>query len=502
MKQAVRNWSILILTDLLLVALAFGVSGGIGRLPKLWVLVSAGLLWVLAGIVSRKLCFTEFTRIRYALITIFLVDALCSVLLYTGFASFGYAQNFSWNYLFAVLFLMVLEMGFYLTYRYLVMRQIPYAHDEEEIRRYHRLSAKHAARMLEQEQTPDLRHLLHLLRTYPLKNPIKWRNVFETAFSADTKIMAVHEREELEGYAPGRFKMIVNLTQLNRIRRVNKFFIRINTLLENGDVFVCCCQTSNTRKLKIFKAYPWGLNYLIYTLEYAWNRVCPKLPYLKRFYFAVTKGQHRVFPRPEILGRLYSCGFEVRQEEYINNLFYIVAVKTKPPFQDPSPSYGPLIRLKRIGKGGKLIGVYKFRTMHAYAEYLQPYIYQHNQLQEVGIFADDYRISVFGRFMRKCWLDELPMLINILKGEIKLVGVRPLSQHYYSLYSPELQQLRIRTKPGLLPPFYVDLPKNLEEIEASERRYLESYLRHPFLTDWRYFWTIWYNILIKRKRSA
>jgi lipopolysaccharide/colanic/teichoic acid biosynthesis glycosyltransferase len=139
--------------------------------------------------------------------------------------------------------------------------------------------------------------------------------------------------------------------------------------------------------------------------------------------------------------------------------------------------------------------------MHAYSEYLQPYIYQKNHLKEGGKFADDFRISSWGRFLRTCWLDEFPMLVNLLKGEMKLVGVRPLSPHYFGLYAPEIQQLRIQTKPGLLPPFYVDMPITLEEVQESERRYLEQYLQHPFRTDWKYFWKIVWNIVFKRKRS-
>ena len=55
---------------------------------------------------------------------------------------------------------------------------------------------------------------------------------------------------------------------------------------------------------------------------------------------------------------------------------------------------------------------------------------------------------------------------------MKLVGVRPLSQHYFSLYTKELQDKRILCKPGLVPPYYADMPKNLDEIIASEMRYL------------------------------
>ena len=89
----------------------------------------------------------------------------------------------------------------------------------------------------------------------------------------------------------------------------------------------------------------------------------------------------------------------------------------------------------------------------------------------------------------------------MLKGQMKLVGVRPLSQQYYNLYSKELQQLRIETKPGLLPPFYVDMPETLDEIQESEMRYLVAYMEHPFRTDWRYFWRIVGKIIFKGERS-
>ena len=100
------------------------------------------------------------------------------------------------------------------------------------------------------------------------------------------------------------------------------------------------------------------------------------------------------------------------------------------------------------------------------------------------------------------WIDELPMLINWLKGDLKMVGVRPLSEQYFKLYSPDLQKRRIQFKPGLVPPFYADMPKTLEEIMDSERRYLDAYEKSPFLTDCRYFWKAFVNIVFKNARSA
>ena len=139
--------------------------------------------------------------------------------------------------------------------------------------------------------------------------------------------------------------------------------------------------------------------------------------------------------------------------------------------------------------------------MHPFSEYLQQYIYERNKLQEGGKFKDDFRISTLGKFMRKYWLDELPMIMNLLKGDLKIVGVRPLSKQYLSLYTDELKELRQKHKPGLIPPFYADLPKTLDEIMESELKYLRQYEKHPIRTDIKYFFMAFNQIFIKKARS-
>jgi lipopolysaccharide/colanic/teichoic acid biosynthesis glycosyltransferase len=140
--------------------------------------------------------------------------------------------------------------------------------------------------------------------------------------------------------------------------------------------------------------------------------------------------------------------------------------------------------------------------MHPFAEYLQEYVYNKSDLDKGGKFKDDFRVTTLGRFFRKFWLDEFPMFINLFSCDMKLFGVRPLSEHYFSLYSRELQEKRIKTKPGLIPPFYVDLPKTLDEIQASEMKYLDAYEKHPLLTDFKYFWKAVWNIVFKQARSS
>ena len=133
-----------------------------------------------------------------------------------------------------------------------------------------------------------------------------------------------------------------------------------------------------------------------------------------------------------------------------------------------------MIALPRVGKEGKMIKVYKLRTMHPYSEYIQDYVYKLHDLQDGGKFKNDFRITSWGAVCRKIWLDELPMLINFLRGDMKLVGVRPLSKQYFELYREDVRERRIKYKPGLIPPFYADMPADLEEIQASELKYLDS----------------------------
>jgi len=297
------------------------------------------------------------------------------------------------------------------------------------------------------------------------------------------------------------FKSIVNLKRVNDMRYVNKVFEAVNFKLEDGGHFIGNVETYSLRKQRILKKYPPIINWGVYTLDFMVKRVSPKVWGLKKIYFFVTRGQNRVMSKAETLGRLYSCGFEVVDEELIDNRLYFLVKKIKEPVFDYNPTYGPLIRLKREGKDGKMIRVYKARTMHAYSEYLQEYVYKQNALQEGGKFKNDFRITTVGRILRKFWLDELPMIINLLKRDLKIVGVRPLSNHYRSLYPEEFQQRRKKYRPGLVPPFYADLPKDLEEIIDSERRYLDAYDKHPFITDWKYFWKAFVNIVFKKARS-
>ncbi len=316
-----------------------------------------------------------------------------------------------------------------------------------------------------------------------------------------TKVLMTTTSFNIEGIEDNSTRAIVNLRKINDIRFVNKFQEAVNEKLPHGGIYIGLVETQEQRRYRLLRKYLPGFAHLYFLFDFIFKRVFPKLPFFKKIYFFVTNGRNRVMSKAEALGRLASCGFKIIDVKEIQNHTYFVGRKDRQPCYDLNPSYGPLFAMNRIGKDGNIIKVYKFRTMYPYAEYLQEYIYEQNKLASGGKFADDFRITTWGGFMRRFWLDELPMIINLIKGDMKIVGVRPLSKHYFSLYTKELQEKRIYSKPGLLPPFYVDMPNTLDEIINSELKYLKAYEERPLLTDVRYFFSICGNILFRKARS-
>jgi lipopolysaccharide/colanic/teichoic acid biosynthesis glycosyltransferase len=341
----------------------------------------------------------------------------------------------------------------------------------------------------------------HLIVREAGENVYEYISKFVDDSDINNLIVSTSTAFNIEMQAQESFHGIINLKRTNDIRRINKLFEAVNAKLEMDGIFISCVETYSLRKRRILSKYPPVFNYIIYTADYLIKRASPKIWGLKQIYFFVTAGRNRVLSKAETLGRLYSCGFKMVDETFMNNMYYFVVQKVGEPAFDYNPTYGPLISLNRVGKNGKMIKVYKMRTMHAYSEYLQSYIYKNNDLEEGGKFKDDFRITTLGKIMRKFWIDELPMFLNVLKGELKIVGVRPLSAHYLSLYREDLKVKRLKSKPGLVPPFYYDMPSTLDEIMDSEERYLDLHKKHPLLTDWRYFWKAFYNIFFKRARS-
>ena len=307
--------------------------------------------------------------------------------------------------------------------------------------------------------------------------------------------------QNFHGLCNATLDCVININRLNNVKFINKFLEKSNAVLSHEGLFIGHIESLHNRKARILQKYPRPLNRVIYFVDFIVKRILPKFRFTKKIYFFLTQGKNRVLSEMEVYGRLYSCGFELLSSEEINGKLWIIGRKRSTPAFNTEATYGPLIKLRRHGKDNDLFNVYKLRTMYPFSEYLQEYISSKYGLQKGGKFKNDPRVTTAGRFFRKFWLDEVPMLINLFKGQMKLIGVRPLSSHYLGLYPNHLKELRAQTKPGLVPPFYADMPETLEEIFASEEAYLVSYRKNPVSTDIRYFLKASYNILIKKARS-
>ncbi len=291
------------------------------------------------------------------------------------------------------------------------------------------------------------------------------------------------------------------LERVNNFRYVNKALERMNRHMQTGGMLIGSLESLAQRQVRIRNGHSRLVCILLLFYDYLVHRVWPKLPKLRVIYFYLTAGRGRVLSRIETFGRLYSCGFVVEEFIVVDGLVYFAARKVGEPCYDQAPTYGPIIDLHRIGANGKPIKVYKFRTMYPYSEYMQEYIYLQNGLESGGKLKDDPRVNALGKYLRRYFLDELPMIYNLIRGDLKLFGVRPISKHYLSLYPRSFQKYRSRFKPGLIPPFYVDMPKTLKEIVQSEKRYLRLYEKRPVATDLRYLARALYNIVIRRARG-
>jgi len=116
---------------------------------------------------------------------------------------------------------------------------------------------------------------------------------------------------------------------------------------------------------------------------------------------------------------------------FLSPLFLLVALLVRRKLGSPV-----IFRQERAGKNGKLFTIYKFRTMTDVRD------------EEGGLLPDEKRLTIFGTFLRSTSIDELPELWNVLKGEMSLVGPRPLHIRYIERYSPE-QARRLEILPGL-----------------------------------------------------
>ncbi len=136
-------------------------------------------------------------------------------------------------------------------------------------------------------------------------------------------------------------------------------------------------------------------------------------------------------------------------------------------------SPGPVLhRARRVGRGGQPFTLLKFRTMVRDAASAGP-----------GVTASgDTRITPVGRILRRTKLDELPQLVNVLKGEMSLVGPRPEDERYVELYTPEQRRI-LDARPGITSPASItyrdeeSVLSGAEDLEAAYRELMAEKIR-------------------------
>jgi exopolysaccharide biosynthesis polyprenyl glycosylphosphotransferase len=143
-------------------------------------------------------------------------------------------------------------------------------------------------------------------------------------------------------------------------------------------------------------------------------------------------------------------------------------------------SPGPIFfRQERSGRHGQPFKMWKFRTMHADAETRRAELEGLNEMTgPVFKIRDDPRIFGFGRWLRKTSIDELPQLINVLRGEMSLVGPRPLPVYEIQRIEKHAQRRRLSVKPGLTCLWQVTGRNgitNFEEWVALDLKYIDNW---------------------------
>lgn len=142
-------------------------------------------------------------------------------------------------------------------------------------------------------------------------------------------------------------------------------------------------------------------------------------------------------------------------------------------------SRGPVFyKATRVGKNGKHFKMYKFRTMVENADQIGICLTTHQ----------DVRVTRIGRFLRKLKLDELPNLINVVKGDMSLIGPRPESPDYVKFYSERQKQV-LQVKPGITGPSQIvnrDEEKKLKAKDNPEHYYITKLMPEKLELDLHY----------------
>lgn len=395
-------------------------------------------------------------------------------------------------------------ISFRIIYAWLKIKKGKYEKTENNLTNFQRNEPFNVERYTKHEKS--------LKKTPSTREKLIIREAGEDVFEYFTEHLNINDRSvslistttpfNIENLPGDGLHAIINLKKVNEMPEINKLFEAVNFKLADTGLYVGCVETSKQRYVRLASDFPHVLKKPSLIFDFILNRIFPRIWGVRNIYYAITSGVKSTISKAEVLGRLISCGFEIIEYKEINNLTYFVVMKTGTPLINPVQTYGSLYKAPRIGKNGAIFYVYKFRTMHPFSEYLQDYILQLNGYPVIGRIADDFRLTRWGKFMRKYWLDELPQLINVIKGEMKIVGIRPLSKNDYEEYPEDVKEMRKKHKPGCIPPYLALLGQGMKQSIEAERIYLMEKQKKPVTTDIKYFKLALINIITNKIKNV
>ena len=155
-------------------------------------------------------------------------------------------------------------------------------------------------------------------------------------------------------------------------------------------------------------------------------------------------------------------------------LLFLVAILIRRDSSGPA-----LFRQIRIGRNNRPFFIYKFRTMYLDADQQGPQI----------TAGDDPRVTPLGRSLRNCKIDELPQLLNVVRGEMSLVGPRPQVPRFVNAFSPEYRPIVLAVRPGITGPTQLTYRNEevlLEGQQDREQYYIDKLLPNKCRMDVEY----------------
>ena len=181
--------------------------------------------------------------------------------------------------------------------------------------------------------------------------------------------------------------------------------------------------------------------------------------------------QYEAKPSYDVVKRLFDIVSSLAALVVLFPFLVIVAIVILIDDNKGSPIFSQI----RCGKNGKYFKIYKFRTMCCDAESKREALQEKNEMDgPVFKIKDDPRVTRVGKFLRSSGIDELPQLLNILKGDMSVVGPRPALPKEVKQYNDE-QRIRLKVTPGLTCYWQIEPDRNsitFEEWMRMDRKYI------------------------------